>query len=198
MSNWTFNPPYPEVYYASDDRCLFIAAEPNGDNQRPDKKDMGEWLRHVPKTGTKFYRSLVSIAAMFENVDVNFKDETAAKKLLSKWRFIDLVSEEAGAQVQGDFLSRVENNVSNTLNIISKDNPGIIVVLGSHAQKAFEKILVPRMKGMKSQRVGMPHPSTRDGGYLTRELAGDPSLMLRKPFEKMMVFSHKKGWVRHD
>lgn len=195
MKNWTFEPPYPDAYYGNENRCLFIAAEPNGDNQRPDRKDMGEWLRNVPKTGTKFYRSLVSLAAAFDGTNVDLKDFDA-QSILGKWRFIDLVSEEAGAQVQGDFLSRVENNATDTLDIISKDNPGVIVVLGSHAQKAFERIIVPRLKGLKTKRLGMPHPSTRDGGYVTREIAGDPTLMLRPLCETMMVFSHKKGWVR--
>ena len=194
MSTWTFDPPFPDVYHTSSRKKLFIAAEPNGDNERPTKRDMGEWIRNVPKTGTKFYRYLISISATFKLVDIDPREVLDPVDLLGEWRFLDLVKEEAGSVVTGDFRKRVQNNLLDTLEIITKDNPEFIVLLGDHTQRSFEEIVAPHLVNTKVKRVGMPHPSSRVGGYINYKLVGDPNEMLKIIHEPMMSYSHRKGW----
>ena len=198
MSKWTFEPPFPDIYEAAECKKLFIAAEPNGDNDRPGKRDMGEWLRNVPKTGTKFYRSLVSIAAAFEGIDVDVKGPFDVQRILGEWRFIDLVSEEAGSSVQGDFKKRVKNNLSVTIDIIMKDKPDVTVLLGDHCQRAFEEIVVPKLNLNPLKRLGLPHPSSRVGGYITRGVVGDPNRMLRSTNDPLLSYGHRSGWVEQN
>lgn len=198
MTTWTFEPPFPDRYYSSRSKKLFIAAEPNGDNDRLGGRDMGDWIRNVPKTGTKFYRYLVSIAATFAGIDVDLKGKFDPYAFLGDWRFIDLVKEEAGSVVTGDFKKRVRNNLDDTLNIITGDIPSVIVLLGSHAQESFEKIVVPSLSDLHIDRLGLPHPSSRIGGYVNRGIIGDPNLMLRRTPAQMMTYGYRTGWVRFN
>lgn len=190
--HWTFDPPFPAEYASSGARNILIGAEPNGDADRPDIRDMGEWLRKFPRSGTKFYRAIMSIISTFEGVEIDLKNVASHETFLKNWRFIDLVSEEAGAQVQGDFTSRVRRDAEKTTQIIKKDSPKRIVLLGSHAQRGFEEVILPLLPE-HLQRVGLPHPSSR-GGYITKSIVGDPNDMLRKLSEKSIIYTHKKGW----
>jgi len=191
-ANWTFDPPFPIEYSSSSARNILVGAEPNGDADRPHARDMGEWLRFFPKSGTKFYRAIISIVSSFEGTEVDLKNVVEHKPLLQNWRFIDLVSEEAGPQVEGDFISRVRSGAHRTVTIIEKDEPSRIVLLGSHAQRGFEDVILPLLS-QRYRRVGLPHPSSR-GGYVTRALVGNPNEMLRATGEKMLAYSHLKGW----
>jgi len=194
MTIWTFEPPFPGKYFSSGSKKMFIAAEPNGDNLRPGKRDMGEWLRNVPKTGTKFYRYLASVAATFTGADIDPRNEFDGEEVLGEWRFIDLVKEEAGSVVIGDFKKRVQNNATDTLQIILKDKPDVIVLLGGHAQTSFEDVIAPHLMNTGIKRLGLPHPSSRVGGYISRSLIGDPNLMLKCMSERMMLYAYRGGW----
>ena len=194
MTTWTFDPPFPDMYNISLGKKLFIAAEPNGDNDRPERRDMGEWIRNVPKTGTKFYRYLISISASFKCVDVDPRGKIDPVEFLGDWRFLDLVKEEAGSVVTGDFRKRVQNNLLDTLEIITKDAPEFIVLLGDHTQRSFEELVAPHLANTRVKRLGMPHPSSRIGGYISHKLVGDPNEMLKNIHEPMMSYSHRKGW----
>lgn len=193
MNLWTFSPPDPAAYRADPGRSILLGAEPHG-KPGDATHDMGQWFRSPPRDGTRFLRPIMLAAAILDGVTIDPRTASPLP-LLSSWRYLDMVPEEAGARVEGDFHGRVAAWSRWLVDELSSDSPARVILLGSHVQGAFESIIAPLLSSSSLLRLGLPHPAARRP-YLSAGEVGDPATRLRPLSEPLLVLG-RGGWRPH-
>jgi hypothetical protein len=195
MSVWTFSPPCPAAYLADPGRSILLGAEPHG---KPGDvtHDMGQWFRSPPRDGTRFLRSIIRVVSLLDGITIA---PSSPLQILSSWRYLDMVPQEAGAVVEGDFMGRVRKWSPWLLDNILSDSPARVVLLGSHVHRAFESVIVPVLRAasppLSILRLGLPHPAARRP-YLSAAEVGPPTSRL-KPLSESLLVLGRGGWRVH-
>ncbi len=197
MNLWTFSPPSPATYLADPGRSILLGAEPHG-KPGDATRDMGQWFRDPPKDGTRFLRPIMLAASLLDGVTIDPSTASPAQ-VLSSWRYLDMVPQEAGPVVEGDFMGRVRKWSPWLLDNLLSDSPARVVLLGSHVHRAFESIILPLLRAaappLSSLRLGLPHPVARRP-YLSAAEVGPPASRLRPLSEPLLVLG-RGGWRVH-
>ena len=165
---WDFTPYDIEGWNNAEDRILFVAAEPNGNNPNSGL-DMGEWFRTATEENNYHSNRLFHnrCRIMLEGT-LNGKNYIDPFK---NFRFMDLKATQGGAGASKKEVSEyVRLNQSEVLKyFISKDKyfglaPNILVILGSIAQTIFGETVKPLLlknQASQLQHIYMPHPSAQ-------------------------------------
>ena len=195
MNLWTFSPPDPAAYLADPGRSILLGAEPHG-KPGDATHDMGQWFRNPPRDGTRFLRSIIRVVSLLDGITIA---PSSPLQILSSWRYLDMVPQEAGPVVEGDFMGRVRKWSPWLLDNLLSDSPARVVLLGSHVHRAFESIILPLLRAaappLSSLRLGLPHPAARRP-YLSAAEVGPPASRLRPLSEPLLVLG-RGGWRVH-
>ncbi len=165
---WTFDPPYPEDYFARSpkERVIVVGAEPNdkGADQLP-CPDMGVVIREQ-LAGGKYQRyhqaTLQQVRAVLSNGALK-SDEDVLKHL----RYVDLkATGGTGSANRAEIRSWVQAHAAQVVGYWLNDRPENTIIQGGHAQVVFEKIVARelRNRNVEGLKVGLPHPSQQNWG----------------------------------
>lgn len=164
MTRWEFTPYNLDKWNKSNERILFVAAEPNGEQPNSGTLDMGEWFREAKNNNyfknKRFFRRCEIILS-------GILGDKSADSLFDNFRFMDLKATSGGHQAdQDDVVKYVKDNFDEVFKYFDSSDedfglsPHIIVLLGNTAQRVFVSEIRPVLiKKQNSEWVGMPHPS---------------------------------------
>ena len=171
---WTFHPYNPDKYKKSENRVMFVGADPNGAKKHK-IKDMGEWFRETPE-GNKnnFYKRTVTllkgILGHIKDRPIDEENEKIDQHYdrLVHMRFVDFKIVEGKSKAN---LTDVSEAVKEHSPIVKAffngtDFPHYIVFVGGIAHNVFKKIKKSDEEQFKdffnenSKAVFMPHPSS--------------------------------------
>ncbi|MDP3010268.1 MAG: hypothetical protein Q8N30_14520 [Methylococcales bacterium] len=161
MSKWKFTPCYLPEWNNSEERVLFVAAEPNGQNPHSGILDMGHWFKTAAPEN-KYYTN----SQFYTRCKIILDGINGNQKGFNNFRFMDLKATQGGAEASQDIvLNYVKDNIIEVVKYFNSTDqsfglsPHIIVLLGNTAQSVFVKCIKPEIKNTKIKWVGMPHPS---------------------------------------
>ena len=158
MDCWEFTPYDIKKWNKAEERILFVAPEPNGENPNG-KKDMGHWFRFAPQNNfynnKPFYRRC---EFMLNGIN--------GKNGFDNFRFMDLKATQGGSQADLTAVSDyVEDNMSDIIKYFNSTDtnfglsPHIVVLLGNTAQSIFSELIKEKVNDKNLKWIGMPHPS---------------------------------------
>jgi|GEM_PF-4664677 hypothetical protein len=158
MDCWEFTPYDIYKWNKAEERILFVAPEPNGENPNG-KKDMGHWFKFAPQhnfyNNEPFYRRC---EIMLNGIN--------GKNGFDNFRFMDLKATQGGSQADLTAVSDyVEDNMSDVIKYFNSTDtnfglsPHIVVLLGNTAQSIFSELIKEKVNDKNLKWIGMPHPS---------------------------------------
>ena len=144
MDCWKFTPYDIKKWNKAEERILFVASEPNGDNPYGEK-DMGHWFRFAPENNYYNNRPFFRRCEIMLN-GINDKNNG---NVFDNFRFMDLKATSGGSIPD---TNAVRNYVKDHMNEVieyfkSTDeefglSPHIIVLLGNTAQSIFCELII--------------------------------------------------------
>jgi hypothetical protein len=176
MCHWKFTPYNLEKWNISNERILFVAAEPNGEQPNSGTPDMGDWFRTASPENNYhsnpqfFMRNVI----MLNSINVKNTGQAYIKNNadFDNFRFMDLkATQGGGAQAnQAIVLQYVQNNQNEVTKYFNSTDesfglaPHIVVLLGNTAQSVFLKCIGKKLiNNSNLQWIAMPHPSAQVG-----------------------------------
>jgi hypothetical protein len=159
---WEFTPFNPTEWSKSDSRILLVATEPNGNNPRCDKLDMGEWFRTAKDNNYHSNRRFYNRCKLILDGIVG----TEAPTNFNRFRFMDLKATSGGSKsTKSEVANYIQANRLEVTNYFTSKNerPHITVLLGNDAYGLFSELLrdVVRKENPELQWIQMPHPSAQ-------------------------------------
>jgi hypothetical protein len=175
MGCWKFTPYDRDKWNKAEERILFVASEPNGDNPNNGNLDMGDWFRTAaPKNNYHgnpqfFLRCVI----MLNGINGKSTGQAYVKNDadFNNFRFMDLKAIQGGA-IPGpnavlNFVLNHMNEATKYFNSTDTDfglAPHIIVLLGNTAQSVFISCIRKQVINDKNLKwIAMPHPSAQVG-----------------------------------
>ena len=167
MDCWKFTPYDLDKWNKAEERILFVASEPNGDNPNSGNLDMGDWFRTAaPKNNYHKNKPFFRRCEIMLN-GINGKN----RKVFDNFRFMDLKATQGGGKANtkavSDYVIDNMNEVTKYFNSTDTNfglSPHIIVLLGNTAQSIFSELIKDKVNDKNLKWIGMPHPS-RTVGY---------------------------------
>ncbi len=168
MITWKFTPYNLEKWNDAEERVMFVASEPNGENPNGNVFDMGHWFRNAERNN--FYnnkRFFTRCEYILRGIAMN----RSRVNIFDNFRFMDLKATQGGNYaVVACVRDYVKNNMSDVVKYFDSCDetfgisPNIIVLLGNPAQFIFTKYIRSKLLNSRTlQWVGMPHPSNAVG-----------------------------------
>ncbi len=164
MMRWEFTPYNIEKWNKSNERLLFVAAEPNGEQPNGGYYDMGAWFR-TAKPENKYYNNKQFFARC--EIILSGLSNDMAKNIFDNFRLMDLKAtsgtEKSNRNVVEDYVNNNFDEVIKYFNSTEEDFglfPHIVVLLGDTAQSVFKRCIKEKLTSNPNLKfVGMPHPS---------------------------------------
>lgn len=199
-------------------RVLVVGPEPNGDNNRPERPDMGAWFREANRANTfhgngRFFRRTIAQVAGALGDSTAARDwalDGASQVDADRWcavlRYVDLKDRAGGAKAnERDVLTAALARIDAIVRFWCPETgdpaaPTITVVQGNTAQHVFARAVLPvlRERRAKGLYVGALHPSGRASNADAAECAA----MLRRearPFRESGRRWHATHrWIEWD
>jgi hypothetical protein len=169
MDCWKFTTYDLDKWNKAEERILFVAHEPNGDNPNGGE-DMGHWFKTAPQNifykNEPFYRRC---EIMLNGIN--------GKNGFDNFRFMDLKATQGGGKANkkavSDYVKDNLNEVTKYFNSTDTNfglSAQIIVLLGNISQSIFPVHIRDKINDKNLKWVGMPHPS-HTVGYVGLEYA---------------------------
>jgi hypothetical protein len=140
MYCWKFTPYDLDKWNKAEERILFVAHEPNGDNPYGEE-DMGHWFKTAPHNN--FYKN----EPFYRRCEI-ILNGINGKNGFDNFRFMDLKATQGGGKADkkavSDYVKDNLNEVIKYFNSIDTDfglSPHIIVLLGNIAQSIFSELI---------------------------------------------------------
>jgi hypothetical protein len=191
MDCWTFTPYDLDKWNKAEERVLFVASEPNGD-QPNGKEDMGHWFRTAAQNN--FYKN----EPFYRRCEIMLNGING-KNGFDNFRFMDLKATQGVGQADKEtVLKYAKDNLNEVTEYFNSTDasfglsPHIIVLLGNTAQSVFISCIRKQVINDKNLKwIAMPHPS-HTVGYEGLENASKKIRNHLNPINQ-----HAKKWVYH-
>lgn len=163
---WEFTPYNLHEWNIAQERIIFVALEPNGNNPNPGR-DMGEWFRTASPENNfhnnpQFFRRC---EIMLNGINIEIQGN-----IFNNFRFMDLTAIEGGPVPNpGAVEDYVRDNMCEVIRYFNSTDedfglsPHLIVLLGNTVQSIFSSLLRPKLMHTDLNWVAMPHPSAQVG-----------------------------------
>jgi hypothetical protein len=209
MFRWEFTPYNRDEWNKAEERILFVASEPNGDNPNSGILDMGDWFRTATPENNYhgnpqfFNRSLI----MLNGINGKSTNHAYVKhdEDFSNFRFMDLKATQGGPipgpNVVLNFVLDHLNEVTKYFNSPDADfglSPQIIVLLGNTAQSVFTSCIRKQVINDKNLKwIGMPHPSAQIGYEGLEYASTNIRQHLKSINQQAKKWVYHKDWTHH-
>jgi hypothetical protein len=196
MDCWKFTPYDRVKWNNAEERILFVASEPNGD-QPNGEKDMGHWFRTAAQNN--FYKN----EPFYRRSEIMLNGLNG-KNGFDCFRFMDLKATQGGSEANPVAVSDyVEDNMNDVLKYFNSTDddfglsPHIIVLLGNTAQSIFSGHIRHKVNNQNLKWIGMPDPSAQVG-YEGLKYASKNIRQHLKPInQQTKKWVYHKDWVDH-
>jgi len=162
---WKFTPYNIKKWNQSNERILFVAAEPNGEQPNGGNYDMGEWFRTAtPKNN---YHNNEQFFRRCEIILSGILIDTLSDNRFDNFRLMDLKATSGTGKADPRAVEEyVKRNFDDVIKYFNSTNeefglfPHIVVLLGNTAQSVFKRCIREKLINNSNLKwIGMPHPS---------------------------------------